>query len=385
MARVKNKETLVNKILLNRYQITSWWMDGGLSSIYNLKDLKAKSDDPDEDLIVKVIQLDEKSKSELDKALDELSVFKNFAYNNDNIIHVIDYGFIGNNFFLIMKRAKGESLEQLIARKVVFTTKEALYIIKQIVNGLKFLHTSQNQKPMIHRDIKPQNIMIDDQLKVTIIDFGISTIFDESKPLTQEKDLFCSPQYSSTDILALERSIRSKLDGENLRAYNSFKKIVTPQLDIHPVGLIFYILLTNQFPNSILADKNMSDKTRISSWLTYDVPVLSLTNKTIPSSIDNIIFRCTASKSEYLQYRYQSVTELEKDLLTCLEKDRFNEPLILDLKKRNLDIGVYEKFQFQAPKIAQKWTLSRTTFILIIAFIIIVLIVLFVIAGIYGS
>lgn len=383
MAKVVNKEELINKVILNRYQITSWWTDGGLSSIYDVVDLNNQNN-PSSQLVAKVSQIQDNNLKELQKSFDELAVWKNFAYANANVVTIFDYSLDGNYFYLIMEKIEGISLDKLISEKVIFSKKEVVFIVKQIVNGLKFFHTSNNQKPMVHRDIKPQNIMIDRNLKVTIIDFGISTIFGDDKPLTNEEDLFCSPQYSSPDILSLEKSIRAGIKNGNKISINSFNQIVTIQLDIHPIGLIFYILLTNQFPLSALNSKKLKDKQKIQSWLDYDIPIISKINIDIPTSIDNIIFRCTASQPEYKKYRYKSINELEKDLKSCLDKKRQNEPLIVDLNQRQIDslVNVWTLSQEEHSKI-NSWFFSKQAKYFVITLVVIVLIIMSVIIGLY--
>ena len=340
----QEKNEMIGKALVDKYVIKSWWRDGGLSSIFNVESLNEdnvslKNENGDVDKIVKIVRLEDQSDSSNNqKAFDELKLFQNHAYNDRHIVNIFDYYVDDKYLYLVIEKIEGESLDDQLQRGKIFTVEETVLLMSQLVRALKLMHTAYGQHPMIHRDIKPQNLIVDSKLKLTLIDFGISTMYDDVRPLTEEADIFCSPQYTSCDLLKLNSNIRVGVAKGDQEEMKRFKEIVTTQLDIHPVGVIMYQMLTGQLPFDGLAKSQLSDMKKIELWKTKDVPIISSWRGDVPITIDNIIYRCTASQEGNKQYRYKNAEELEADLRTCLQEDVIkNAKLICPPQQRNFE------------------------------------------------
>lgn len=94
----EEKQNLINKTLLNKYKIISWWRDGGLSSIFNVQDINISQSDK-VNKIVKVIKLEKTKNSDYHKAYDELKLFKNNVYSDRHLVNLYDY-YIDDNFYI---------------------------------------------------------------------------------------------------------------------------------------------------------------------------------------------------------------------------------------------------------------------------------------------
>lgn len=336
------KQSMLNKVLVDKYIITSWWRDGGLSSIFNVKMINQDDNDsnsPEVPKIVKIVKLEEQNDSaQNQKAFDELKLFQNHAYNDRHIVNIFDYYVDDKYLYLIIEKIEGDSLDDLLQKGRVFTVEETVLLMIQLVRALKLMHTAYGQYPMIHRDIKPQNLIIDSKLKLTLIDFGISTMYDDARPLTEEGDIFCSPQYTSCDLLQLNTSIRKGVANGDEKEIKRFRQIVTTQLDIHPIGVIMYQMITGQLPFEGLSKSQLSDMKKIELWKTRDIPVISSWREDVPVTIDNIIYRCTASLENNKKYRYKNTEELEQDLKKCLNEKVIKEAkLIKPVSERNFE------------------------------------------------
>lgn len=376
----QEKQNLIGKTLLRKYKITSWWRDGGLSSIFNVEDVHKNQNDR-VNKIVKVIKLETTKNSNYHKAYDELKLFKNNVYSDRHLVNLYDYYIDDNFLYLILERIEGRSLEELLKSGKVYSPHEAVFLIRQLVKALKIMHTSYGQHPMIHRDIKPQNIIVDQNQKLTLIDFGISTMYDNDIPITDEGDIFCSPLYSCPDILKLNSSIRKGIKAGDESAIKKFAEIVSIQLDTHSIGVILYQMLTGRLPFQAFYNNAFNDAQKIGCWKKYDIPLISKHRTDVPITIDNIIYRCTASLENNIDFRYKDDNELEKDLENCLKPEFVEKSsLICPDEKRNYEVDIKKTSSpiiEKTPKIFTKKYLILTSVLLgIVVFIALIITIL---------
>ena len=175
------------------------------------------------------------------------------------------------------------------------TLSEAVDIMLQITDGMAAAHDSY----IIHRDIKPQNIMILENGLVKITDFGIAMAMNATQ-LTQTNSVMGSVHY---------------LPPEQASGQGS-----TLQSDIYSMGIVMYELLTGELPfkgdNAVeIALKHLKEP----------IPDIREKIPNVPNSIYNIIKRATAKNPKN---RYNDAREMHEDLLTCLDDTRANEPII---------------------------------------------------------
>ncbi|MCQ2747930.1 MAG: serine/threonine protein kinase [Mycoplasmoidaceae bacterium] len=207
-----------------------------------------------------------------------------------------------------MDYIEGKTLFKYLEEHGCLTPKVALNIFKKLLNGVKQLH-SYKQK-IIHRDLKPENIMVSNDLsKVVIIDFGISSVITEEdhKVLTDEPQLFGTASYILPDLLD---------------EYKKKEMNIPVQSDFFSLGVILYVMIMGTLPYKPIEDAkdkngNLDVKPTIRLPQKFDMKNISA-NPTIPTSLENLIYRCIVSKPAEKKYRYNNIDEIIADTEKCL-------------------------------------------------------------------
>ena len=191
-----------------------------------------------------------------------------------------------------MEYVEGKHLKNLLKKRGKLTIPEVIDIMLQVTSGLSIAHDSY----IIHRDIKPQNIMILDNGLVKLTDFGIALAMNSTQ-LTQTNSVMGSVHY--------------------LPPEQASGKGATLQSDIYSLGILMYELLTGKLPfrgeNAVeIALKHLKET----------IPSIRKEIPDIPQSIENIILKATAKNPKN---RYADAREMHEDLKTCLDESRKNE------------------------------------------------------------
>ena len=207
-----------------------------------------------------------------------------------------DVGEDDGKYFIVMEYVKGKTLKSLIKKRGALNLTEAIDIMLQVTSGIACAHDSY----IIHRDIKPQNILILEDGRVKITDFGIAMALKNNE-LTQTDSIMGSVHY---------------LPPEQANGNGS-----TTKSDIYSTGVLFFELLTGKVPfkgeNAVeIALKHMKDP----------IPSVCKTNPEIPQSVENIILRACAKNPKN---RYKSMAEMYEDIKTCLSDERMDEKRIV--------------------------------------------------------
>ena len=194
-----------------------------------------------------------------------------------------------------MEYIEGKHLKQLLKKRGNLTVTEVIDIMLQITDGMALAHDSY----IIHRDIKPQNIMILENGLVKITDFGIAMAMNAAQ-LTQTNSVMGSVHY---------------LPPEQASGNGS-----TLQSDIYSMGILMYELLCGHLPyrgdNAVeIALKHLKEP----------LPSVREINPVVPQSVENIILKAAAKNPKN---RYRDVREMADDIKTCLDEDRQNEERI---------------------------------------------------------
>ncbi|GHU31850.1 putative serine/threonine-protein kinase [Bacilli bacterium] len=248
------------------------------------------------------------------------------ASSCQNIVKTYDVADInnGNTVIIVMEYVNGVSLNNYLAKVGNINVKEALFIFEKILEGIKELHGFQHK--IIHRDLKPENIMLtNDMTKIKIIDFGISSVLTiskatgDKKALTDETSVFGSFPYMCPETLDVARSTKEMKS-----------RIISEQFDFFSLGVILYEMLIGQKPFSY----EKEDPSICRLPLQYDLMCISDINPEIPVAVENIIFKCMASKPEDKKNRYRSVDEIIHDVRAVINGDVSNDTVQL-LKPRN--------------------------------------------------
>lgn len=214
------------------------------------------------------------------------------SLNHPNIVNIYDVGEEGNIYFIVMEYVDGQTLKQYIQQNRVIPVEKVIDIMKQITAAIE--HAHQNQ--IVHRDIKPHNILIDYDGHVKVTDFGIAMALSATS-ITQTNSVLGSVHY---------------LSPEQARGGMANKKS-----DIYSLGVVMFELLTGRLP--------FSGESAISIALKHlqsETPSPKRWNPDIPQSVENIVLKATVKDSFQ---RYDSVTEMRNDLETALDPKRINE------------------------------------------------------------
>lgn len=186
--------------------------------------------------------------------------------NHPNIVTVYDYGETTDVCYLVMEYVPGHSLADAMLRGELFTVGEALALVQNILQALAHAHG----QGVVHRDIKPGNILLSDQGSIKITDFGIARI--ESSTLTQSGALLGTPGYMSP-----EQFTSDPVDGRT---------------DLYSTGVLLYELLT--------CDKAFAGSLSevLQKVLNEELPPASEHNPQVPPTLDNLIQKATAKDKE---------------------------------------------------------------------------------------
>lgn len=287
----------MKQIFAQRYKLIKKLGEGGMADVYLAHDSLL-----DREVAIKLLRAT--------MALDPVSLLRfqreaNSAssLNHPNIVEIYDVGEDEGYHFIVMEYVKGKTLKQLISQRGAMEKHEAISIMDQLISAVLEAH----EKNIIHRDIKPQNVIVKDDGTVKMADFGIAVVGDTLQ-LTQADTVMGSVHYLAPELAR----------GENA----SF------QSDIYALGITFYELLTGQVPHHgeqavQVAMKHLKD----------EIPSVRDFNASLPQSIENIIIKATAKNK---RLRYLNTTEMLEDLRACLsDKKRNVSKLVLSLKNEN--------------------------------------------------
>lgn len=272
----------------DRYQIIKNIGEGGMANVYLAMDtiLNRK-------VAVKVLRGDLADDPKFVRRFQREALSAS-SLSHPNIVEMYDVGEDNGKYYIIMEYIEGRTLKQLIKKRGTLTISEVVDIMIQLSSGLAHAHEGY----IIHRDVKPQNIMILEDGGVKITDFGIATALNATQ-LTQTNSIMGSVHY---------------LPPEQASGNGS-----TTRSDIYSLGIMMYELLTGLLPfkgdNAVeIALKHLKE----------EVPSIKEINNSIPQSIENVIIKSTAKNPKN---RYNDATEMHNDLLTVLDGSRLNEPV----------------------------------------------------------
>ena len=264
-------------LLGNRYEILQLLGQGGMGAVYRARDREV-----DRMVALKVIRPELAGRPEiLQRFKQELILARQVTHRN--VIRIYDLGEADGIKFITMQFIEGQDLKSLLIQKGKCTVEEAVGIIQQVCLALEAAHA----EGVVHRDLKPQNIMLDKQGKVTVMDFGIARSV-EFGGMTQTGALMGTPEYMSPE----------QVRGEEVDARS----------DLFTLGIIFCELLTGKMPYQ--ADTVMG--TMFKRTKEPATPPAQL-DPSVPRAVSEVVTRCLEMDSKH---RYQSAAELRHELET---------------------------------------------------------------------
>lgn len=277
---------LIGKRLSGRYKILEMIGGGGMANVYLAHDVIL-----DRDVAVKILRLDFAEDEEFIRRFHREAQSAT-SLTHPNIVNIFDVGEEDSIYYLVMEYVNGQTLKQYIQQQSPIPIEESLEIMQQLTSAISHAH----QNHIVHRDIKPQNILIDHDKVVKITDFGIAMALSATS-ITQTNSVLGSVHY---------------LSPEQARGGMANRKS-----DIYSLGIVMFELLTGRLPFSGESAVSIALK-----HLQSETPSLRRWNPDIPQSVENIVLKATA-KDPF--HRYDSVEEMEHDLRTALDPSRWDE------------------------------------------------------------
>ena len=262
-------------LLAERFEILQLLGQGGMGAVY-----KARDTELERLVALKLIRPELASHPEiLRRFKQELILAREVTHRN--VIRIFDLGQAQGIKFITMEYVEGRDLKGLIHEKGKLTADEAVPIAVQIAAALEAAHTAG----VVHRDLKPQNVMSDKDGRVYVMDFGIARSL-EHQGMTQTGALMGTPEYMSP-----EQAKGEKVDARS---------------DLFALGIIFYEMLTGISPfKADTAMAMMFKRTQVRAT------PLSQLNIGVPPVISDIVSKCLEIETEE---RYQSAREVIQDL-----------------------------------------------------------------------
>jgi len=314
----------IGDILKNRYEITELLGEGGMAFVY-----KALDKELQRYVAIKTLKPSYVGQeSFVERFKREAQVASNI--NNPNIVQIFDWGIEDVPYF-VMEYVEGNSLTQILAKKKQLSISDVIYIGSRVANGLHAAHSNG----LVHRDIKPGNILITSEGKVKVTDFGIVAIQNESSDITKTGSVLGTATYISPE----------QAKGEP----------VSRQSDLYSLGIVLYELLLGKPPFEgespvSIATKHLTDKPEKLSGKRND----------IPKGLENAILKLLSKNSSD---RFKSAEDLRAVLIqqnSVLKKQETQESLI-DLANPSM------KLRFSIPALLVSlgllfgvfWTLSN--------------------------
>ena len=273
----------------DRYEIIRSIGEGGMANVYLAMDTIL-----DRRVAVKILRGDLASDEKFVRRFQREAIAAS-SLSHPNIVEMYDVGEDDGKYFIVMEYVEGKSLKSLIKKRGGLTLPEAIDIMLQLTDGIACAHNSY----IIHRDIKPQNIIILDDGRVKITDFGIAQALNRHE-LTETNSVMGSVHYLPPE--------QANGTGTTIKS------------DIYSLGIVMYEILTGKVPfkgdNAVeIAIKQMKDP----------MPSIREYKEDIPQSIENIILKATAKNPKN---RYDSVLEMQEDIKESLSPEKRDEKRI---------------------------------------------------------
>jgi tRNA A-37 threonylcarbamoyl transferase component Bud32 len=283
-AQVSNRPAtsaqMIGTVLSGRYKLEAKLGSGGMSTVYLARDTTL-----DRQVAVKVMH------REMSEQADQLQRFRQEAravakLSHPNVVAVIDAGEDGGHPYIVFEYVEGETLKQRINRVGALDSQEALAYAIEIARGLTVAHA----RNMVHRDIKPQNVLIDAEGRAKLTDFGIS------RQLEQDGMTATGRVLGTTDYVAPEQAMGHPVDQRS---------------DVYSLGVVLYETLVGQVPFHADSQVGVAMK-----HVNEELPDVQQRRPELSAAAAMVVERATAKDPDN---RYQEVGDLIGDLSTALE------------------------------------------------------------------
>ena len=277
---------LIGKRISGRYKLLDMIGGGGMSNVYLAHDMIL-----DRDVAMKVLRYDFSNQEELHRRFQREALSAT-SLTHPNIVNIYDVGEDGDIHYIVMEYVKGETLKEYIQNNSPISPNRCITIMKQLTSAIADAHNNN----IVHRDVKPQNILLDEEGKVKITDFGIAMALSATS-YTQTNSVLGTVHY---------------LSPEQARGGTA-----TKQSDIYALGIVLFELLTGELPFSGESAVSIALK-----HLQSETPSIRAILPSIPQSLENVVIKATSKDP---RDRYGTAEEMEADLATAMTPERANE------------------------------------------------------------
>lgn len=267
-------------VIDNRYAIIEHIAEGGMSHVYKAVDKKAKKA-----VAVKILKAEYAAKEKFRQAFEK-EARTTMRLKHRHIIHTMAMGQQAGLPFMVMEYVEGESLKEYLAKKGWLTDQECIAFGRKICGALTYAH----HKGVIHKDLKPSNILLDKNGEPILSDFGIAE--EETEESEQTQEVLGSAAYFSPE----------QARGET----------VDQRTDIYSLGVVLYELATGRLPFTAEDSLSMALK---HLHLIPDLPITLRPD--MLNSLSKVIMR---SMEKDREARYPSAAMLERDLSKCTQE-----------------------------------------------------------------
>ena len=282
----------IGQIVKERYEILQVLGEGGMAFVYKARDTQLERF-----VAIKTLKPNYVNQETfVDRFKREAKTAANL--NHPNIVQIFDWGIEEEPYF-VMEYIEGETLTSIISKNKTISLSDILFIGAQVSSGLHAAH----QKGLVHRDIKPGNIMITPDGKVKVTDFGIVSLQNEESDITKTGSVLGTASYISPE--------------------QAQGKPVSIESDLYSLGTVLYELITGKTPFS--GDSPISTATK---HLTEKPEKLSTYRKDLPRGVENAILKLL-EKATY--DRFKSAEDLRATLLQqrkMLQSEQTRENLV---------------------------------------------------------
>ncbi len=278
---------LEGRTLNDRYQVKKLVGGGGMANVYLGNDLIL-----DREVAIKVLRLEYANDDEFIKRFHREAQAAT-SLSHPNIVSIYDIGEEDQIYYMVMEYIDGMTLKQYIQLHAPIELEEVLDIMAQISSAIGHAHDNG----IIHRDIKPQNMLIDQYGQVKVTDFGIAVALSATA-LTQTNSVLGSIHYLSPE--------QARGGKANVKS------------DIYSLGIVMFEMITGTLPFSGQSAVSIALK-----HLQKDLPSIREWKANIPQSVENIMLKATTKDP---LYRYQSAMDMENAVIHALDPEKLHEP-----------------------------------------------------------
>ena len=296
----------IGQIIKERYEIVEILGEGGMAFVYKARDKQLQRD-----VAIKTLKPNYVNQEKfVDRFRREAQTAANL--NHPNIVQIFDWGIEDEPYF-VMEYIEGNTLTSIISGNRTVGLNDILYIGSQVANGLKEAH----KRGLVHRDIKPGNIMITPDGKVKVTDFGIVSLQNEESDITKTGAVLGTASYISPE--------------------QAQGKPVSFESDLYSLGTVLYELIAGKPP--FTGDSPIATATK---HLTDKPEKLSNYRKDIPKALENAILKLLEKRPTD---RFKSAEDLRALLLQQRKQIQINQTQenLVDLTNPKI------KFRFTLP------------------------------------